>query len=100
MRTGDLGALELAARLDYVELNSRFPAGVALSAAPDAIAGGAQHGLTLGVNWYPNDLIRFMLDYNHIVFDKENGTKVVGAPLGVPVGASFDAVSFRAQVVY
>jgi phosphate-selective porin OprO/OprP len=94
------GAVEIAVRYDYVGLNSNFVSGVPLSVQPLAVEGGVQRGLTVGLNWYPNDLVRFMLDYNHIDFDKANGTKVAGANLGVPVGASFDAVSLRAQFAY
>jgi phosphate-selective porin len=64
------------------------------------VDGGSQRGITAGLNWYPNDLIRFMLDYNHINYDKENGTKVTGANLGVPIGAKFDAIAFRGQVAF
>jgi hypothetical protein len=52
------------------------------------------------VNWYPNDLIRFILDYEHIIYSKANGTAVTGAPLGTPVGSSLDAIALRAQVAY
>jgi phosphate-selective porin OprO/OprP len=97
---GEWGAWEVAARVDYVNLNSNFVSGTALSANPDAVDGGAQRGITAGLNWYPNDLIRFMVDYNHIDYDKENGTAVTGAKLGVPVGATFDAISFRGQVAF
>jgi phosphate-selective porin OprO/OprP len=100
LKQGQLGAFEVAARLSYVNLIDHFTPGVALAANPAAVNGGAQHGLTLGLNWYPNDLIRFMLDYNHISFDKENGTAVPGAQLGAPVGTKFDAVSLRSQFVY
>ena len=95
MTAGQWGAWELAARLDFVNLNSRFLPGAAVSPGTSAIDGGAQHGLTVGLNWYPNDLIRFLLDYNHISYDKENGMKATGAALGAPVGARFDAVALR-----
>lgn len=97
---GDLGAWEVAVRADYVNLNSRYTPGVALSAQPNAVLGGTQRGLSVGLNWYPNDLVRFLLDYNHIDYDKASGTKVTGVNLGDPVGTRFDAISLRAQVVY
>jgi phosphate-selective porin OprO/OprP len=100
LTSGQWGAWELAARFDYVNLISRFAPGEAVSPGTSAINGGAQHGLTLGLNWYPNDVLRFLLDYIHISFDKENGMKADGAALGVPVGARFDAVALRTQVVY
>jgi phosphate-selective porin OprO/OprP len=97
---GGWGAWELAARVSYVDLDSNFQDGVALSHSPAAVDGGIQRAYSLGLNWYPNDLIRFLLDYSHVDYSKVNGTAVTGAPLGAAVGASFDAVSFRAQVAY
>jgi len=99
-RDGTWGAWEVAGRVSYVDLNSYFTAGQSLTSQPDAIDGGKQRGYTLGLNWYPNDLIRFELDYNRIDYDKANGTAVTGAPLGVPVGAHFNALSLRSQVVF
>ena len=97
---GGWGAWELAARASYIDLNSNFQSGTTLSGFPAAVDGGMQHSYSLGLNWYPNDLIRFLVDYNHLDYDKENGTAVKGAALGVPIGAKFDAISFRAQVAY
>ena len=99
-KNGEWGAWELAARISYVDLNSNFNSGTALSAKSPAVEGGIQRGYTFGVNWYPNALIRFMLDYDHIVYSKWNGTLTPGLPLGAPIGASFDAVALRAQVAY
>jgi phosphate-selective porin OprO/OprP len=100
LKDGGWGAWELAARVSYVDLNSNFLAGQALSSHPAAINGGIQRGYSFGVSWYPNDLIRFLLDYERIVYSKANGTAVTGAPLGVGVGSSFDAIALRAQVAY
>lgn len=97
---GEWGAWELAARVSYADLNSNFVPGLALSKNPAAVDGGIQRGYSFGLNWYPNDLIRFLLDYNHVVFSKANGTAVTGAPLGSPIGSSFDAIALRAQVAY
>jgi len=99
--SGSWGAWEVAARVSYVDLNSNFMPGItALSADPAAVDGGLQRTYSFGVNWYPNDIVRFMLDYSHVDYDKANGTAVTGAPLGAPIGASFNAISFRAQVAY
>jgi phosphate-selective porin OprO/OprP len=97
---GGIGAVELAARVSYIDLNSDFRTGSALSVQPAAVDGGRQVGYTLGLNWYPNDIFRMLLDYNHIEFDKANATAVKTAPLGAPVGAQFDALSLRAQVAF
>jgi len=97
---GGWGAWEIAARVSYVDLNSNFRTDAALAADPAAVDGGRQTGYTLGLNWYPNDLFRLLLDYNHIDYDKANGAAVKGAALGVPVGAESNAVSLRTQVAF
>ena len=100
LKDGGFGAVELAARLSYVDLDSRFDPRVALSADPQAIDGGRQTGVSLGLNWYPNDLLRFMVDYNHVDYVKANGAAVTGAPLGAAVGAKADSLAVRGQVVF
>ncbi len=100
LRDGGWGAWELAGRVSYVDLNSHFQPGTVLSADPAAVDGGRQRGYTLGLNWYPNDLVRLLLDYNHVAYDKANGGVVKGLALGDPVGAKLDAVSLRVQVSY
>jgi phosphate-selective porin OprO and OprP len=97
---GGWGAWEIAARLDEVNLNSNFVPGMALSDNPAAVDGGDQRTTTVGLNWYPNNLIRFLFDYVHTDYDKANDVAVAGAPLGVAVGSSFNAFAFRAQVAF
>lgn len=97
---GGLGAWELAARVSYVDLDSNFRSGEALTGQPAAVDGGVQRAYAFGVNWYPNDLIRFLLDFEHVDYEKANGTAVKGAALGVPVGAKIDSIALRAQVAY
>jgi phosphate-selective porin OprO/OprP len=97
---GGWGAWEVAARVSYVDLNSNFLPGTALSADPAAVDGGKQTAYTFGLNWYPNDLVRLLVNYSHVDYEKANGAAVAGAPLGAAVGAKFDAISFRAQVAY
>jgi phosphate-selective porin len=50
-----MGALELAARYSFVDLND----GVGLS----RVQGGLMDGLALGVNWYLNDNMKLQFDY-------------------------------------
>jgi len=100
LKDGGWGAWEVAARISYVNLDSNFVQGDALSADPAAIDGGKQTAYSLGLNWYPNDLVRFMVDYSHVDYQKYNGAAAAGLPLGAPIGATFDAISFRAQVAY
>jgi phosphate-selective porin OprO and OprP len=100
LKDGGVGAIELAARVSYIDLVDNYSPLTALSAQPAAVNGGRQSGYTFGLNWYPNDLLRFMLDYNHVDYSKLNGAAVAGAPLGVQVGTRFDALSLRSQIVF
>jgi phosphate-selective porin OprO and OprP len=100
LKRGGWGAWELAARYSYVDLNDRFQSGEALSADPAAVDGGRQRAYSFGLNWYPNDLMRLMLDYNHVDYDKANGVAAKGLVLGVPIGAKIDAIALRVQVAY
>ena len=100
LKFGGWGAWEIAARFSYINLNSNIVSGDLQSATPGAVLGGNQYGYTIGLNWYPNDLVRLMLDFNHIDFERFNAGNLVGVPLGAPIGAKFDAISLRAQVSY
>ncbi len=84
-----IGAWELAARYSVLDLN--FREGIAgLVQPPDGIRGGEQKIWTAGVNWYPNQVIRFLLDYQHTDVSRLSAT-------GGNLGGRIDAVSLRAQ---
>ena len=97
------GALELAARYSTVDLNDHFVPG-AVPGAANAVGGGRQTVYAVGLNWYPNSNIRFMLDYLHGNIDKRFSTAagggITGTPPGTPVGGNFDAVVLRTQVAF
>jgi phosphate-selective porin OprO/OprP len=50
LHEGGIGAWEIAARADYIDLND------------EGVKGGEQASWIAGVNWYVNDWVRFMLD--------------------------------------
>jgi len=85
---GGWGAWELAARYSVIDLNDRL-------ALADGIAGGKQTVYTVGLNWYVNRNVRFMLNYLHGTVDKQ--TSAVNP---ADVGAKFDAVAMRTQVAF
>jgi phosphate-selective porin OprO/OprP len=62
-----MGAWELAARYSFVDLND--------GVGPNRIQGGMLDGVTLGLNWYLNDNLKFQFDYvyNHR-YDVPTGT--------------------------
>lgn len=85
-----LGAWELAARYSVLDLDYR--AGAAGTATPaDGIRGGRQKIWTAGLNWYPNNAIRVLLDYQHTDVSRLSST-------GGDLGARLNAVSLRAQL--
>ena len=85
-----IGAWEIAGRYSVLNLNSN--AGLAGHTAPaGGIRGGEQRIWTVGVNWYPNAAIRFLLDYQHTNVSRLNAA-------GAGIGAKLDAVSLRTQL--
>ena len=78
------GAVELAARYDFVNLNSKN------------LLGGTEHNVTVGVNWYINDNVRLSLNY--IRADIHPGTAAALAVGAVPntLKRNLDIVAFRA----
>lgn len=87
------GAFEVAGRYSYVNLNDAVTAGTAQTTT-GGVYGGNQHTWTAGLNWYPNNNLRFMLDYIHATVDKlaSNGT--------TQGGAKIDALALRTQVAF
>ena len=89
------GAWELAARYSIMNLNDNTSSGLkggAAAGAGNGIIGGRQQVVTLGVNWYVNSNIKFLLNYLHGTIDKSSTSG--------ENGASFDAVAMRTQVAF
>jgi phosphate-selective porin OprO/OprP len=97
---GYWGAWEVAGRVSYIDLTSNFTSGKAISSTsqPSAVNGGKQTSFTAGLNWYPNNYMRFELNYIHTDYDKDNSSS--SGILGAPVGARIDALGIRTQVVW
>jgi phosphate-selective porin OprO/OprP len=92
LAAGGMGAFELGAR--YSELNLDHDAGLGGTlAAADAIRGGRQRIVTVGLNWYPGDPFRFLLDYQHVTVSRL-GT------MGSDLGAAMDLISLRTQIAF
>jgi phosphate-selective porin OprO/OprP len=86
------GAWELAARYSDLDLDDR--AGVLGAAAPNGgVRGGEQKITTIGLNWYPNSVIRFLLDYQWVNVDRLSAT-------GASLGTDLNTLSFRTQVAF
>lgn len=96
LTAGEWGAWEIAARYSYMNLNDIFISGIPTSVTR-GVGGGAQTISAVGVNWYVNRNIRFMLDYLHGAEDKFSGA---AANAGANIGANFDAVAMRTQIAF
>ncbi|MGY6277503.1 OprO/OprP family phosphate-selective porin [Methylomonas sp. MgM2] len=83
LKNGGWGAWEVASRISGVDLNSAN------------VQGGEETLLTLALNWYLNDNIRFMADYNY-AFSFENPA-VTTTSGGNPDVSTF---SFRTQLAF
>jgi len=77
LNKGGSGAFQIAARVDHIDLDdaalkngftSNFTTGIgSLAALPGRLGrGGSQTSYLLGLNWYPIDYIRFMVNYGRI----------------------------------
>ncbi len=75
---GGLGAWELGVRFSSLDLTD------------ENINGGEERNLTVGLNWYPNQFLRFMANYVNVL-DLEGGPHD---------GEEIDLFQVRAQVVY
>jgi phosphate-selective porin OprO/OprP len=113
---GGLGAWELAARYSDMDLNSR--AGKAGTAVPTSanpvIRGGEEQNVAVGLNWYPNAVVRFMLDYQHVRIDRLSpgttannalalssaGWQLPAGHYGQQIGQTYDVIAVRSQVAF
>ena len=91
-RKGGWGAFEVAARYSVLDLNDRE--GVAGRAAPvGGIRGGEQKITTVGLNWHPNSVLRFLLDYQWVDVDRLNAA-------GADISTDVNIISLRSQFAF
>ena len=100
---GGWGAWEVAARYSDVDLNDNQ--GVLGHPVPlDGIRGGEQKIWTVGLNWYPNSVLRIAFDYERIDINRLGTIPALAGPGGHPViantqvGQTVDAFALRSQI--
>jgi phosphate-selective porin OprO and OprP len=103
--SGGWGALEFAGRFSFVNLNSPYLTTATLGPAFSApgiftggtttYGGGKQTSYGVGLNWYPNYNMKFMLDYEHVLVDNP---QFFGGPNYR--GATIDWIAARSQIVF
>lgn len=100
LKGGGFGAWELALR--YSEADLDFDPGLAGLAPPkDGIRGGDQQIFAVGLNWYPNQVFHFMLDFDHVEVDRlsPNAT-TFQTHAGAPIGQSYNVIAIRSQAAF
>ena len=107
-----IGAFELAARYSDMDLN--YHQGVAGKApTPTAIRGGDEQNFTIGLNWYPNQFTKLMLDVSEVQIHRLSPCSTVATttaavcgaagwntPLGAQIGQNFTDVAIRTQFAF
>jgi len=92
---GGAGAWEVAARYSTLNLNDNE--GVLGAALPaGGVRGGEQRISTIGLNWYPNQVLKFMLQAQSVQVSKIGTTTVPNGNLG----QNFNTVALRSQVAF
>jgi phosphate-selective porin OprO/OprP len=91
-KKGTWGAFEVAARYSVLDLNDHE--GVLGRTAPaGGVRGGEQKITTVGLNWYPNSVVRFLLDYQWVNVDRLNAA-------GAAIDTDATILSLRSQVAF
>lgn len=85
---GGWGAVQIVARYDYLDLND--PA--------RGITGGTQKGYYAGINWFPVEYIKFMLNYGHI--DYSNVAAALINTVNGDRSYGVDTIAARAQLSF
>lgn len=102
MGDGGFGALQVNARLDWLDLSDRVGGGAALG-PPDFVNGGRQLGYQLSLIWNPIDYVRFQAQYSRAAFAGGPRAATVAPGSSAPLDErSFDVdgVALRAQVEF
>jgi phosphate-selective porin OprO/OprP len=87
---GGIGAWEIAARYSTVDLNSNIVPGISQSVT-GVVYGGQQQIAALALSWYPNDWLRFMLQFQYVDVNKLNSAGTT------QIGQRFETIAARAQ---
>jgi phosphate-selective porin OprO/OprP len=83
------GAWELAARYATLDLDSNPDSAL----VANRVRGGEQAIWTVGVNWFPNPVIKFMVDYQNVSIERRNAA-------GLPLSQDYQAVNLRSQYAF
>ena len=90
------GAFELAARYSTLDLNDN--AGVIGGALPaGGVRGGEQRIGTVGLNWYPNQALKFTLQAQNV---QASRIGTLGTTPNANIGQNFNTIACRSQLAF
>jgi phosphate-selective porin OprO/OprP len=97
---GGWGALEITGRFSTINLNDGTTGAACSTTATVTVAvvnfcAGSQTVYSVGLNYYPNYNMKFMLEYEHGIVDIPS---VIGGPN--TKGATLDAIAARTQIMF
>jgi phosphate-selective porin OprO/OprP len=100
------GALEIALRYSDMDLNFK-PGAAGTLQTGSSIRGGDEQNLSAALNWFPNNVVRFMLDYQHVRIDRLSPATTASAastiwfaPAGAQIGQNYDVFELRSQFAF
>ncbi len=88
-----IGAWQVAARWSVTDLNSNVTPGVSQSVT-GGIFGGYQQIFGAALSWYPNDWIRFEMQYQYTQVDRLNAAGTA------QIGQNFSTLAGRMQIAF
>ena len=88
-----IGAWEIAARWSVMNLNSNVTPGVSQSVT-GGVFGGYQQIFGAALSWYPNDWVRFYLQFQYSQVDRLNAAGTA------QIGQKFETLAGRVQVAF
>ena len=88
-----IGAWELSTRYSVMNLNSNVTPGVSQTVT-GGIYGGLQKIVGVGLSWYPNDWVRFYLQFQYVNVDKLNAAGTT------QIGQQFETLAGRVQIAF
>jgi phosphate-selective porin OprO and OprP len=105
-KDGYYGAFELGLRYSDLDLNYK-PGAAGTLQTGSSIRGGDEQNFTAGLNWYPNNIVRFMFDYQHVRIDRLSpatsataASTIWLAPIGAQIGQSYNVFEMRSQLAF
>ena len=99
IHAGNWGAWEITGRYSLLDLNDN-EGSPGLATPVDGVRGGKQTISTAGLNWYPNQVVRFILQYQDVGIDRLNPGAVGLATVGAPIGQDYQTLSLRSQFAF